>query len=234
MLMRCFAFCALVALTVGSVQASNTIEIPVVNVDSTAWYETSATMSITPVVANTYQSKMYVSFGYDYTKLGDDMNMHGFSAGYGVEASISKTSPLFLDWGLFINWNWHSDDGTYSGYKCEQSDNLGLFRMPFSLMYKFSCGKSSYIAPYAGFNFKLALSGNTNIELSGGGKSADTDLNWFDDDGYDFGRFMMGWQVGVRYCGANGFIGLQVGTDFVRMDSDISQFNLGVNMGFYF
>lgn len=174
---------------------------------------------------------------------GDDgsttFSFHGISLGWTNANKLSATTPLYVQYGLGLQWSFRKDEGygygsSYnykSSYKYETSYNFLSVKAPISLLFNLNIpGTKVYFAPYAGLDAVFYVLGKCD------------DDSFFDGDssgyGYKMSRFNLDWHVGGQLM-FNKFLiniayeGPIVGfynKDGVKLNS--SQVNLGI--GFIF
>lgn len=226
----------------------------------TTAYATSQTITDTTSDKNSAERiiKSYsrYSAGYDNFHVSaagsDGTGYDGFYVEWVIQGTpLSKTSPLFLEWGLRFNGEYYSD----SAEKSKQSTNVYTVGIPLNITYHFSLGDTgAKLAPYAGVNFKVHVSGEskytyktlltttvgegTRFETTSTKEIDKTDtLNLFSKDDMGEGawkRFQMGWQIGVNLEIKRFVIGLGYGTDFVKLAkrTNTSNFTVGIGINF--
>lgn len=145
----------------------------------------------------------------------------GFEAGVIYGQSISKSVPLFLEYGLNLTWTTRDlaeeDDYYYDDYELRFTTmNIAV---PLNLAYKFTFPSNSDIAltPFVGLNFKVNVMA---LESYDDGYDDET-LNWFDKD--DVGkvttnRFQLGMNLGVGLSYQKIYFGYRFQPDFGKFD----------------
>lgn len=173
-------------------------------------------------------------------KHGDDISMNGFSLGYTHGFSISSTHPIFIETGVILTAVFHSDseseyddDYDYSVSIFEQNYSLSV---PVNFAWKFAINDKFSVKPFVGFNFKGNLYGSTKASVSYDGE--DETVNWYDkddmgDDGV-FKRFQMGWHIGAGLQYSSFYLGLNYGTDFIKIHKNISSSTFDLSVGLCF
>lgn len=186
-------------------------------------------------------------------KNADDLSFTGFSIGYNKAFSVSKSSPLFLEAGVALQYSFNSedyDDG-YDDETITQKTNFFSAKIPVSLMYKFDLPNSSVsLVPFVGVDFRFNISGKQKIEYD-----YDDDDYYYDDyydddeDNYeldlfdkkDMGknnvwkRFQIGWHIGINaHLGENWLIGVSYGSDFSEIAKKTKISTTSVTLGYRF
>lgn len=226
----------------------------------TTAYATSQTITDATTDQNSAKSIIHsysrYAAGYDNFHISaagsDGIGYDGFYVEWVILGTpLSKTSPLFLEFGLRFNGEYYKD----STEKTQQSVSLYTLGIPLNITYRFSLGDTgAKLAPYAGINFKVHVSGEnkytyktlhtstafegTKFETTSTKEIDKTDTwNLFSKDDMGEGawkRFQMGWQVGVNIEIKRFIIGLGYGTDFVKLakKTNTSNFTVGVGINF--
>lgn len=163
----------------------------------------------------------YNRLSVSYTSLsniGED-GMSGISAAWTKGIAISKTTPLFIETGLGLNYAWKSED--------EYKTNWLTATVPVNLVYKYEITDGIKLAPFAGLYLRGNLVGNISSDYF------DEDISFFDD--YEASRFSFGWNIGVGVDINKFYLGISYGSDlneFVEDADKIGTFSATVGFNF--
>ena len=175
-------------------------------------------------------------------KYGDDTSMNGFSLGYIHGFSISNTHPMFIETGVKLTALFHSDSeydyDDYYDYSISIFEQNYSVSVPVNFAWKFAINDKFSVKPFVGLNFKGNLYGSTKVGVNYDGKDIDETANWYDkddmgDDGV-FRRFQMGWHIGAGVQYSSFYVGINYGTDFVKIHKNISSATFDLSVGFCF
>ena len=168
----------------------------------------------------------YSRLSVSYTSLsniGED-GMSGISAAWTKGIAISKTTPLFIETGLGLNYAWKSED--------EYKTNWLTATVPVNLVYKYEITDGIKLAPFAGFYLRGNLVGNTSSDYF------DEDISFFDDyedGGFEASRFSFGWNIGVGVDINKFYLGISYGSDFNEFVEDADKIGtFSATVGFNF
>ncbi len=173
----------------------------------------------------THKSDNYNRLSVSYTSLsniGEDA-MSGISAAWTKGIAISKTTPLFIETGLGLNYAWKSED--------EYKINWLTATVPVNLVYKYEITDGIKLAPFAGLYLRGNLVGNISSDY-------DDDVSFFDDyedGGAEASRFSFGWNIGVGVDISKFYLGISYGSDlneFVEDADKIGTFSATVGFNF--
>lgn len=175
-------------------------------------------------------SDNYNRFSVSYTSLSniDEDAMSGISAAWTKGIAISKTTPLFIETGLGVNYAWKSED--------EYKINWLTATIPVNLVYKYEISDGIKLAPFAGIYLRGNLLGEMNIDDDY--SQYMDDVNFFDDyddGGYEASRFSFGWNIGVGVEINKFYLGLSYGSDlneFVEDADKIGTLSATVGLNF--
>lgn len=185
----------------------------------------------------------------------DPVNTNGFQFKYLHGFSVSKSLPMFVEFGADIHYGTGKED-TSNDYVKNKYQVFDL-AVPVNFAYRFQIADFFAIKPFIGLNFKINLLGRSRTELTddfmndyeevygheydGERNSEWIDLFSSDDMGgsdYTWNRFQLGWHLGVDFEFNKFFIGLNYGTDFIpawkykKNKVNSQTFNIG--LGFVF
>lgn len=175
-------------------------------------------------------SDNYNRFSVSYTSLSniDEDAMSGISAAWTKGIAISKTTPLFIETGLGVNYAWKSED--------EYKINWLTATIPVNLVYKYEISDGIKLAPFAGIYLRGNLLGEMNIDDDY--SQYMDDVNFFDDyddGGYEASRFSFGWNIGVGVEINKFYLGLSYGSDLNEFVEDADKIGtLSATVGFNF
>lgn len=175
-------------------------------------------------------SDNYNRFSVSYTSLSniDEDAMSGISAAWTKGIAISKTTPLFIETGLGLNYAWKSED--------EYKINWLTATIPVNLVYKYEISDGIKLAPFAGIYLRGNLLGEMNIDDDY--SQYMDDVNFFDDyedGGLEASRFSFGWNIGVGVEINKFYLGLSYGSDLNEFVEDADKIGtLSATVGFNF
>ena len=175
-------------------------------------------------------SDNYNRFSVSYTSLSniDEDAMSGISAAWTKGIAISKTTPLFIETGLGLNYAWKSED--------EYKINWLTATIPVNLVYKYEISDGIKLAPFAGLYLRGNLLGEMNIDDDY--SQYMDDVNFFDDyndGGLEASRFSFGWNIGVGVEINKFYLGLSYGSDLNEFVEDADKIGtLSATVGFNF
>lgn len=175
-------------------------------------------------------SDNYNRFSVSYTSLSniDEDAMSGISAAWTKGIAISKTTPLFIETGLGLNYAWKSED--------EYKINWLTATIPVNLVYKYEISDGIKLAPFAGIYLRGNLLGEMNIDDDY--PQYRDDVNFFDDykdGGLEASRFSFGWNIGVGVEINKFYLGLSYGSDLNEFVEDADKIGtLSATVGFNF
>lgn len=178
----------------------------------------------------------------------DDPSFTVFSLGYSKATNIASNTPLFVEYGLGVQYFFttvdYDDDKNPWASIYDQKYNMLSAKIPVSLTYKWHLSNSSIdILPFAGINFRFNILGSkklkSNMENEVPNDTKDN-LNLFDKD--DMGskdatwkRFQAGWQIGVNArFNEKLLIGISYGTDFSEIVRKTKLNTTSITLGYCF
>jgi len=198
-----------------------------------------------------------VGISYDNTSLngknyefGDNdksLGLNGFGLEYVHGFSVSSTLPMYVEAGLKFSMGFGSKSEKENRYEWKESYQMMRLSIPVSYAYRFNIGDGMSLTPYAGLDFRFNLTAKGKYEETYDGDTDEGDwVSFFDEDkvGKDdtWNRFQMGWHIGARFEYSRIFLGVNYGTDFLKLynydESDgkahINTGNLAVTVGYRF
>ena len=185
------------------------------------------------------------TFGFEYIpgSLSADkgtgrktQSLTGFGINWTKASSLTADLPLFLEIGFGGQYTSFKYDFKISGYNFEQTGKMASVVVPLNLIYDYQIPNSNIcIDPFIGIKARVNVWGEMTLKEDVPGYAVDEKYNIFDkddmgDEDYVFGRFQLGWQIGVKARFANSFfVGVSYGSDFsnivdksVLLDEDAS------------
>lgn len=159
---------------------------------------------------------------------------NGFTLSYVQSWHVTRTLPLFVEAGGGLSFWRHSYDFSEEDITLETSQNLLGLYIPVNAVYKIKINDHMAVKPYTGFYFRLWLTGKEKYESGVGGTTSSDSYTLFGEDGCDWKRFQMGWQIGASldYNAYN--FGFGYGIDFNQAapEARFGTFCLRVGMDF--
>ena len=183
---------------------------------------------------------------YNPTKLvpdnGDSFSMSGISLEWNKVRSLLSTSPLYLQYGFGIQYNWGSEDDTDydGGYKEGYEYNIKMLgvKVPVNVLYHYDIPNSQFaIEPHAGLNFRIHAYGNAeakSVSWNGSTKSHDYDVFSSDDMEEPWNRFQIGYNLGVNAVYEKLVFGITYTGDFSELGKDLNMSVWNIKFGVRF
>lgn len=156
-------------------------------------------------------SSFHAGGGYRFYNNGEgngSTGFSGFSLGFSRSISLSSAIPVFIEPAIALQYSTKKEGyfNYYDEYRTSARLNLISIKVPVNFIYKYDF--SSYpvsLMPFAGINLRVNAWGEINDD----GDHEDL----FDE--YEFKRFQIGWQAGIKARISDKFIvGGSFGTDF--------------------
>ncbi len=157
------------------------------------------------------------SFSYD----GVSESFTGWAINYTRANSVTQSAPLFLEYGLGVQYSYKSeDDGTI---------NYVSLKVPVNLIYDFKIPNTNInLDPYVGLKLRYNVWGEYNDDYY------NESYNLFGDKS-DGKRFQIGAQIGVKARFNNKFfVGIGYGFDFNEIAEDMTVNELSISTGIVF
>lgn len=172
----------------------------------------------------------YTNIGLDVEE-GKDISMNGFSVNYTHGFNLTKKLPLYFETGVNFSLGVYSKTQKYEGEKYKTSEKLSFISVPLNIAYKFDVNDKFSVKPFLGLNAKVNVLGKTTVSYDGEKES----MNWYDkdNDGY-FKRFQLGWHIGVGAQYSKIYLGLDYGTDFIKLADEIGTGTFNFTVGYSF
>lgn len=181
----------------------------------------------------------YNLIGISYTNIlfdieeDQDISMNGFSANYTHGFNLIKKLPLYFETGVNFSFGIFNKIYKYKdkGEKYKTSEKLSFISVPLNIAYKFDVNDKFSVKPFLGLNAKVNVLGKTTVSYDGEKES----MNWYDkdNDGY-FKRFQLGWHIGVGAQYSKIYLGLDYGTDFIKLADEIGTGTFNFTVGYSF
>lgn len=151
----------------------------------------------------------------------DNMSLNGFGLEYIQGFRINENLPMYIEAGAKLNMGFGSTTEKGERWKETLKAQMLRFSIPVNFAYRFNLNENMALVPYAGISFRInAMARFKEIYEDEDGKN---DYGWasgFDKkvmDDATFNRFQMGWQTGVRFEWHNYSVGVNYGTDFIKL-----------------
>jgi hypothetical protein len=151
------------------------------------------------------KSQSYNAFGFTWTKA----------------SSLTPQLPLFLEFGFGTQYLYFKEDFKLYGYDFEQTGSMASVKVPLNIIYSYQIPNTEIsIDPFVGLYARVNVWGKTTLKEDVPGYAVDDSWNIFDkddmgDEDATWGRFQLGWQIGVKARFANSFfVGASYGSDF--------------------
>jgi len=138
----------------------------------------------------------------------------GFHVGLNLDVPI--TQSLYFQTGLFF---------TQKGFKEKEGSvtykgNPGYLEVPLMASYRYNFNDNIQFQLATGPYLAVGICGKYKYENTNG---TEADIDYFGDDGADFKRFDMGWQVGAGFSIHRVYIGYTFQAGFLNTaDSDVN------------
>lgn len=153
---------------------------------------------------------------------GSEAGMNALSLNWTNAHNVYAPLPLYLEYGLGVQWGFASGDMSEEGYKSEISANFLSLKVPVSAVFDFAIPTTPIsVAPYVGLNLSGYLLGSAKntYEYTGEGAeymedaSGEEERSFFSKEdmesaGEPFNRFILGWHIGARIGFNKFFLGI--------------------------
>jgi hypothetical protein len=169
--------------------------------------------------------------GYRFYNNGEgngSTGFSGFSLGFSRSISLSSAIPVFIEPAIALQYSTKKEGyfNYYDEYRTSARLNLISIKVPVNFIYKYDF--SSYpvsLMPFAGINLRVNAWGEINDD----GDHEDL----FDE--YEFKRFQIGWQAGIKARISDKFIvGGSFGTDFNEIHEKVKVHTGTIMFGYSF
>ena len=176
-------------------------------------------------------------------EIGDDgdlsTDMNAFSLNWAQARTILPSLPVYLQYGVGIQYAWELDTEKEEGVSYKSSTSLLTAKVPVNVMYCFDVPTTEVsLIPYAGINLQGHIIGQSKSTIKYDGESQSSSSSFFDEDDMDgeaFNRFIVGWQIGAKVAYKNYFVGVAYEgpvTNLYKFDDDIKVNTNQVNISF--
>lgn len=168
----------------------------------------------------------------------DNMDFTGVKLGYLHGMSISKTMPLYLEYGINAQYAWYSDSDKDGSYEEEVTASVLNLNIPVNIAYRYAINQDMHVTPYAGLHLRGNILGKEEYEESYKGSKDDTfSYDFFDKD--DMGkhtakRIQVGAQIGVGLDYKQLHFGVGYNTQFGDYFEDVTTSGFDVKVGYNF
>lgn len=168
--------------------------------------------------------------------------MSGVTLGYNQSTQMSQSTPLFIEYGVGLQYAWYSDSVIHSSYYSE-SVKITYFsiKVPISIVYRFLLPNTDFsFEPNAGLDFRLNVYGNADYNDYYGNKDHYDNINLLnkkDNNDSPINYFQIGWHIGLNVVFRNYFIGISYGSDLSKIYdgyADVKLNQTSVTAGFRF
>ncbi len=169
--------------------------------------------------------------GYRFYNNGEgngSTGFSGFSLGFSRSISLSSAIPVFIEPAIALQYSTKKEGyfNYYDEYRTSARLNLISIKVPVNFIYKYDF--ASYpvsLMPFAGINLRVNAWGEINDD----GDYEDL----FDE--YEFKRFQIGWQAGIKARISDKFIvGGSFGTDFNEIHEKVKVHTGTIMFGYSF
>ena len=176
-------------------------------------------------------SSFHAGGGYRFYNNGEgngSTGFSGFSLGFSRSISLSSAIPVFIEPAIALQYSTKKEGyfNYYDEYRTSARLNLISIKVPVNFIYKYDF--SSYpvsLMPFAGINLRVNAWGEINDD----GDHEDL----FDE--YEFKRFQIGWQAGIKARISDKFIvGGSFGTDFNEIHEKVKVHTGTIMFGYSF
>ena len=176
-------------------------------------------------------SSFHAGGGYRFYNNGEgngSTGFSGFSLGFSRSISLSSAIPVFIEPAIALQYSTKKEGyfNYYDEYRTSARLNLISIKVPVNFIYKYDF--SSYpvsLMPFAGINLRVNAWGEINDD----GDHEDL----FDE--YEFKRFQIGWQAGIKARICDKFIvGGSFGTDFNEIHKKVKVHTGTIMFGYSF
>ena len=183
--------------------------------------------------------------GLDTFEGKDEMTLNGISLGWTQSRAILKNLPLYLEYGLGLQYSFKSDS---IQDLIDVSLNMFSIKVPVGLMYNFMIPNTGLsVMPYVGFDFGCYALGKMkykyNMELGDYGDYGDygdseeeEELDLFDKEVLDANRFIFDWHIGAKVAYNKFFVGVGYEGAITKFSdtpkSSVNQVNISLGLCF--
>lgn len=208
--------------------------------NASAQFSNSGNSGASIVGANTGWTTIYVEWnpssfnggdGYRFYNNGEgkgSVGFNGFSLGVSRAISLSRATPIFIEPAVALQYSTKKEGyfNYYDDYDTSAKLHMLSIKAPVNFIYKYDF--SSYpvsLMPFAGITLRVNAWGEVNDD-------GDRD-DLFDE--YEFKRFQIGWQAGIKARISDKFIvGASFGTDFSEIHEKVKVHTGTILFGYSF
>lgn len=167
---------------------------------------------------------------------GESENFTGIKLGYLHGMSISKTMPLYLEYGINAMYAWYSDSEENGGYEEEVTASVLNLNVPVNIAYKYAINQDMHVTPYAGLHLRGNIMGKSEWKESYRSSSKSETIDFFDKDDvkHTANRIQIGGQIGVGLDYKQLYFGVAYNTQFGEYRDDVTTSGFDVTVGFNF
>lgn len=154
-----------------------------------------------------------------YSSEADDLKQgfNGLSAGYVQSFGFGSHLPLFFETGAGLSFSHHSFETSNDEVKSKVSHNLLGLYIPANIVYQIDITNGVSLKPYTGIYLRLGIIGKEKYEFEIGDISVSDSYSVYGEDGCDWRRFQIGWQVGATLDFGTFNIGVGYGLDLNKI-----------------
>jgi len=208
--------------------------------NASAQFSNSGSSGTNTVGDNTGWTTIYVEWnpssfhggdGYRFYNNGEgkgSAGFNGFSLGVSRAISLATATPIFIEPAVALQYSTKKEgyNNYYDDYDTSARLHMLSVKAPVNFMYKYDfSGHPVSLMPFAGITFRVNAWGEVNDD-------GDHD-DLFDE--YEFKRFQVGWQVGVKARISEQFIvGGSFGTDFNEIRKHVKVHTGTIMFGYAF
>ena len=162
---------------------------------------------------------------------GDSFSMSGINIGWGWARSLSSSLPLYLQYGIGIQYFWGKNDVPYAVNEyytkdVEQSIYMLGIKVPFNVIYHYDIPNTAFaIEPLVGLNIRANALGERDNK---GYREDDcfVDLDW--------NRVQIGYNIGVNAVYDKFVFGVSYTGDFSELGEDLNMSVWNIKVGVRF
>ena len=176
-------------------------------------------------------SSFHAGGGYRFYNNGEgngSTGFSGFSLGFSRSISLSSAIPVFIEPAIALQYSTKKEGyfNYYDEYRTSARLNLISIKVPVNFIYKYDFASHPVsLMPFAGINLRVNAWGEINDD-------GDHD-DLFDE--YEFKRFQIGWQAGIKARISDKFIvGGSFGTDFNEIHEKVKVHTGTIMFGYSF
>lgn len=161
------------------------------------------------------------SFSYN----GGSQSFTGWAANYTQANAITQSMPLFLEWGVGVQYSYTSED--------DETINYVSVKVPVNLIYDFQIPNTNInLDPYVGLKFRGNIWGE--LEYDDDYYEESYSYNLFGDE-CDWKRFQIGGQIGLKARFNNKFfLGIGYSFDFNEIAEKTNVNEVSISAGIVF